>query len=462
MTIPIKKGQISFSPGSQMQISEMDDKSVKLAIDKKRVVNQVGLTIKNYLDACNNLLEDKFLSVNKLAPLHLSNPGKVLVACCNDGIVIRFDKKGEEKRQIITAWIEESLINIAPMISEGVVFCHSDPNFESEVPTKGIEISLYTADKSGGLAKDLLKCKVGFDAVILEPGDLPNPPKKPFCLLSVRNSLEIHLFWEMGGNKSSSNYGQKFLVRTPFILPVGWQCIEIFPFFNLDYWKPEFAPSWAENDILSSILAKQTKETEFHNLDPNVEAREKYAIILKNYKELLDSDPEREETLQKILKEFPVLLCPAHINKWPKLKLGAKETDFVFQEASGDYVLVELEKSTHRLFRKNGNTTGELNHARGQIQDWKRYIEDNLSTIQRELELINISSSPKCLIVMGRANYLTEDNKRKLTVIENESPKLKIMTYDDVLQNAKTVIENILGPLWETGGTTKIYCLQDK
>ena len=93
--------------------------------------------------------------------------------------------------------------------------------------------------------------------------------------------------------------------------------------------------------------------------------------------------------------------------------------------------------------------------------DWKRYIEDNLSTVQRELGLTGISSNPKSLIVIGRSNSITPENKRKLITLENESPKTKIMTYDDVLDNVKAVIENLLGPLWDVGGKTEVYFPRD-
>ncbi len=65
-------------------------------------------------------------------------------------------------------------------------------------------------------------------------------------------------------------------------------------------------------------------------------------------------------------------------------------------------------------------------------------------------------------IVIGRSNSLTEENKRKLVALENESPKTKIMTYDDVLVNAKAVVENLLGPIWETYGATEVFYLPDK
>ena len=36
-------------------------------------------------------------------------------------------------------------------------------------------------------------------------------------------------------------------------------------------------------------------------------------------------------------------------------------------------------------------------------------------------------------------------DRRKLTTLGNESPNLKIMTYDDVYENARAVVENLLG-----------------
>jgi hypothetical protein len=86
-------------------------------------------------------------------------------------------------------------------------------------------------------------------------------------------------------------------------------------------------------------------------------------------------------------------------------------------------------------------------------------LEDNLATVQRELGLTGISTSPKSLLVIGRLQSLTPENRRKLTTMENESPKLKIMTYDDAYENAKSVIENLLGPIWEVPGNTRVYYL---
>ena len=61
------------------------------------------------------------------------------------------------------------------------------------------------------------------------------------------------------------------------------------------------------------------------------------------------------------------------------------------------------------------------------------------------------------MIVIGRSASLTSENRRKLVTAENDSPKLKIMTYDDVYANAKATVENLIGPISVSGEGTRIY-----
>jgi hypothetical protein len=234
----------------------------------------------------------------------------------------------------------------------------------------------------------------------------------------------------------------------------------VYPNTTPENWKPEYAPLWAETDILAAVVAHQTREGQFQSLDPYAAAREQKLQVLNEYRELFDSNPEREETLQQYLNAHPELLCPTHIRCIPKVPLGDKVTDFVFQNARGEYLLVELEKPTHRLFlsgKRECDPSAELNHARSQIGDWKRHLEDNLSTVQRELGFPGISSNPRSLIVVGRSASLNENQKRKLAAMANETPTTTILTYDDVLSTARAAIENILGPLGRNSGQTQMY-----
>jgi len=453
----IKKGQISFTADRPMEMADAGEEDrFDLSEAQKATIHQLGSTTKAYLDATEKLLQGQYSHIKEWAPAHLSTPGNVLVAYCPDGVAIRFERK-KDKRRVIAGWFSESLAQLVPLLSQYLIHCYPDRSFSSTIPTTGMELRLSKTDPNKKIQEDIGSIRIGFDVVIERPETLPSPPNKPFCLLSVRNSFEFQLMGVLVREDAKSNEGQEVMIRSICSLPVGWECIEVYPFFDIDQWKPEYTMIWAERDILAAVVAHNVREAQFQSLDPNTSARREFASLLKSYKDLLDSNPEHEEILQSFLHVHPALLCPAYIGIWPKLKLGARVTDFVFKEAAGDYLLVELEPSTHRMFLKNGHASKELNHAKGQITDWKRYLEDNLHTVQHELGLTGISANPKSLVVIGRSDSLTSENRRKLVAMENESPRVKIMTYDDVYDSAKAVIENLLGTIWDVGGNTEIY-----
>ena len=58
---------------------------------------------------------------------------------------------------------------------------------------------------------------------------------------------------------------------------------------------------------------------------------------------------------------------------------------------------------------------------------------------------------------MGRSDTLTEDNRRKLTTLQNQISKLRILTYDDLLAGARANLERILGPLGLRGQNVRLY-----
>ncbi len=357
-------------------------------------------------------------------------------------------------------WHQGNLALLVEAMSDSVVHCHSQRDYVSTVATNGVELHISKVDGTTGQEQTIGQARIGFDTVVECPERWPDPPHKPYCLLSVQDQFEIYMEVELVRGDSPEERRPRILVRNQARLPVGWECIEVFPGLDMDYWKPEYARSWAESDILAAVVRAQTTEAAFNSLDPTASARKQKASLLKEYKELLDSNPEREEVLQAFLKKHPELICPTHIRMRPKLALGRRVTDFVFQEAAGGYLLVELEGSSDPLFLANGDRSAELRHAQDQIVDWKRYLEDNLGTVQHELGLAGISVNPSSLIIIGRSRLLRPEDRRKLTTFHNESPTVTILTYDDVYESAKAVIENLLGPLWIVpAGSTVVYYL---
>jgi hypothetical protein len=247
---------------------------------------------------------------------------------------------------------------------------------------------------------------------------------------------------------------QEFLTRGTIRLHTGWQAIEVFPAFDANYWKPEYAPLWAEADLMASVARQQLRNAQFAALDPNVAARKAFRYLVEQLLSLLNGP---EEPAHQFLKQHPELLSPTHTAYWSKLALGDRVTDFVFREPTGEYLLVELESPLRKLFRKDGQPRQELVHAFDQILDWRRYIEDNLRTVQTTLGLTRISSNPSSLIVIGRSSALSDENRRKLVTMQNQIPKLRILTYDDLVQTSRALAENLFGPLDLIGENAEIY-----
>ena len=457
----MKAFELTIPPGKPFELAErtdVDKSEIELAATSSEMSRQVAETIKEYLAAGVELLDGELSHLKPYAPLHLTDPGKTLVLCCDDGIVVRYDPF-VDKQEVFAAQMSKNLEDITPVISEQVIHCFKDKDAAVKSKRVGPTIILSKQSPGSASAEDFLRIQVSFKALVRPPAkELPAPPAKPYSTLSVQNSLELQLHGQ-SVPENSGEESQRFVVRVPIRLPVGWQAIEVFPYPDERYWHPEYAREWASKDILARVVSKQFAELQWQNLDPNSTARRRYGELIQEYQTLLDCDPGREEILQQFLKINPHMLCPTFTKVWPKLEIGPYQTDFVFRTATKDYLLGELERSNLPLFTRAGQPSSQLTHAQSQILDWKRYIEDNLSSVQRELGLSGISSNPEGIVVMGRTGTLSPENVRFLTTLTNQNPKLRVLTYDDVLLNAKAVVENLLGPLWFESGGTEVYYL---
>ncbi len=453
-----KKGELRLEGANPMVLIETEGEiSETWTPEQESIADAVSHAIKSYLKTTQSLASEAYAHLRDKIPAYMADPGNLLIAVCADGIVVRYEKRVHEGRKLAVTVLPHGIATGAAILSQNLVHIASPDAPLPENENFGVELKLSAYSPQQGVSQDIVASRIWFQVTNTSP-QKPNPPgAKPFCLLSVRNQLELALHGLLLGNRENAVPDQPFIARSTVRLAAGWECIEVFPGLDRDAWNADSAPLWAERDVLGAVLIAQTADAQLSNLDPRAATRRLYASLLGEFKALLDSDPEREQVLQTFLQEHPVLLCPTHVQMWPKLPVGATVTDFVFRDATHEYLLLELERSTLQLFRQDGHPTADLTHAQGQIVDWKRYLEDNLHTVQRELGLVGISTNPTGLLVIGRSHSLLPTGRRKLQTMMNESPKLRIMTYDDVYENAKAVLENLLGPMWDTGGATQIY-----
>jgi antiviral defense system Shedu protein SduA len=426
---------------------------------------QLGETLKAYRNAAKRLLETKYPELRELVPPYLQGCCSSVAVVCDDAVIIRWDDDPEPKVRIVTTTtatpLETRIETWAPRLSERHVWCPPNaPNFE--LPADSPRLQFF---KVGPQGQKELVIDAAFGIVVNWDESLyaraAEEAGRPLPLVGILPDFEILIEMDIveAAAVPTLGSGQRALVRQRFRLPVGWSAFEIYPRVAPDAWKPEAAAGWAEIDLLAIAARHSLRESEFHALDSRAAARREYWRLLDEFGGLLNGN---EAPLQAFLQAHPALLSPTHLKVWPKVQLGHRNTDFILQEATGDYVLVELEAPTRHLFRKDGQQHEELTHAVNQVTDWIRYLEDNLSTVQRELGLEGISTNPRSLIVIGRSAGLSDADRRKLTTVQNMVPKLQILTYDDVLAAGEATIANLFGPRLIMGAGAEIYYIWTK
>jgi hypothetical protein len=455
--VNMKKGTVVVEPGKPLQFRDaVEINSLPSAEQSGAIL--IAEALKKYLLAARELLKGKYACHAEFAPQHLKNPCDIVVLRCSDGVFVRYDAatKGDERAR--AGATSSSLAEIVPQFSERMIH-FGVPSEQLDPSELGPGLVLEVKSPAGETRQGLTLYPAIFATHQLPDGfEVPPPPARPICLLSILNELTLQL----GGIVAPADAPlrrdgpdiQQFIAHSRIKLPVGWQAIEIYPLLGDEYWKSEYAATWAELDILAIALQRNQEEAQLNVLDPRANLRRHYADLLAEFEHLLQGP---EESVHQFLRQYPELISPTSERHWSKLPFGAGVSDFVFREPHNDYELVEIESPVRELFRKDGQEREELTHAIRQIRDWVRYIEDNKKTVEVELGLTGISTSPRRLIVIGRSGSLTDQNRRTLTTLQNEQPKLRILTYDDLLTGARANLERILGPLSLTGQNVRLY-----
>lgn len=152
---------------------------------------------------------------------------------------------------------------------------------------------------------------------------------------------------------------------------------------------------------------------------------------------------EREEDVQRFLAENPQLIYPEHITCYPKWKLGDDwVTDFVFliQGANGpEYVFVELEKPSKKIVTGSGQFSSDFTQAKDQLNNWERWITQNLSYAQQKLPGL---FQPSYHLIFGRTGMLDIAAREKLRLEFNGTSKI-FSTYDDIRDRFDRIMQHI-------------------
>lgn len=183
---------------------------------------------------------------------------------------------------------------------------------------------------------------------------------------------------------------------------------------------------------LHALLGQKTSNNQNLNFLPMYE-KSALKILRSNFMQLLNSTP-KEELLQDFFEENPILLhqFPAE-RTIPKAKILSKHVaDFAILTAQKELILIEIEKTTTPLMKKNGHRASALVHAFDQVKDWLCVIEEQRIAV---LDCLKIDrhdvSNIRGVVIAGREKGYDAQNLRCLKM-SNEGP-INFLTYDDLL-----------------------------
>jgi Domain of unknown function (DUF4263) len=460
----IFSGKVTIEGAKPIAITTGQETAPKVDPRLRERSEPIALALKEYQRAARALLEGKYSHLIDAAPAHMRTPSDCWVVLCEDGVVVRWEgaAQADPKVRMVFEWdgAQPKVESVVPKLSQGVVYCSADPtNFVH--PGDGQCLQFGRVDPATGqmtlVFDGFMGVVVPWDSHLHQPGS-DTPVSRPVPVVSVANEFMVQMLGEMfdGPAESTPGAGRQFVAVGHFELPVGWHAIEVFPPYEPALWRAEIAPMWAELDLLAVVTTRNVLDRQFQELDPHAAARNVIAARLREADELLHG---LEAPVQAFLQKNPELIVPAYKRVWPKLTFGKSVTDFVFEEQPGEYLLVEIEAPVRKLFRKDGQEHENLVHAKKQVMDWWRYIGDNLTTVRHELGLGGISAQPPALIVIGRSETLRPEDRRMLKLWNDTNPKMRVITYDDLMTHARAVATNLLGPLWSTDGSAKVYLL---
>ncbi len=155
--------------------------------------------------------------------------------------------------------------------------------------------------------------------------------------------------------------------------------------------------------------------------------------IIDKYNNLLNTEKD-EKPFQTFIENNPILLAMFHAKRLfirPGI-LGKYKTDFVILNSSNELLVIELEKPSIKLFKKDGHPTAELMHAYGQVRDWIHEYDKHPMAVIEGLHLKNEKiMKVKGVVIAGRLlSEVSEPLQRHLS--GPPYPNIEFLTLDDL------------------------------
>ena len=166
--------------------------------------------------------------------------------------------------------------------------------------------------------------------------------------------------------------------------------------------------------------------------------------IANDFSKLINDDNLSEEDYQKFIESNPIIfsIFSPKLLKF-KSPIGSKfKTDFVILNSMNELLLIEIEKPTTKLFKKDGTQHSELTHALDQVENWLTEERRNrlalIDNINMDGLTLNNITNVKGVVIAGKnkseyVNYIEKIRSRR---------NIDFYTYDDLLKSLAVVVNS--------------------
>ena len=168
--------------------------------------------------------------------------------------------------------------------------------------------------------------------------------------------------------------------------------------------------------------------------------RSSLETLLTEFRKLLDSVPN-EETLQKFLEQNPILLhqFPAENLFFKPPILTFFKADLAIVTPQKELILIEIERSSTRLLKKDGGEAAPLRHAFDQVQSWLHTVDEYRLAVLDSLDINRrMVSSVRGVVIAGRDAGYDAEHLRRLKGIDRG--RVAFLTYDDLAFSLAAII----------------------
>ena len=188
----------------------------------------------------------------------------------------------------------------------------------------------------------------------------------------------------------------------------------------------------SKDEVKSEILEAQKMKSE----------SDKLKLEIKKLESLVNDPDTQERDFQQFFEMNHWIFGVDYKGATPQEQISDQHIpDFLLEKYDGYYDILDLKLPIPELFKTVGNKLHprhELSEGCSQVEHYISYSIENIKTIEEEIK--KKIYRPQGILVIGRSNIYEKD---RLRMFNDDHSKVKIMTYDDVIQKATNMLDII-------------------